>query len=212
MSKPVIIIGAGGHAKVLVDALRCSGRAVLGLVDANPTLHGTSVLGAPVMGGDDLMASYSMVDVELANAIGSVESTAARQRIFERFKSYGYTFVRIIHPSATVAGDAVLDEGVQVMAGAVVQVGAAIAKDAIVNTGATVDHDCRIGAHVHLAPGVVLSGGVSVGDGTHIGTGATVVEGARIGAGCLVAAGAVVVGDVAPKMRVAGVPAREMAK
>ena len=88
--------------------------------------------------------------------------------------------------------------------------GTRIKDNAIVNTRAVADHDCRIGAHVHLAPGAVLSGGVIVGNGTHVGTGAGVIQGVRIGKGCLVAAGAAVTVDVEDGAAVAGVPARRM--
>ncbi len=207
---PIIVLGGGGHAKVLVDALQRAARTVIGIADQNPALRGRRVLGITVMGGDDFVLRHPPASVLLANGIGSVDSMRVRAAVYDRFKQRGYAFATIVHPSAVIASEAVLGEGAQVLAGAVVGPGAAIGDDSIVNTCAVVDHDCRIGAHVHLAPGVVLSGGVTVGDGTHVGTGAAVIQGVTIGAGCLIAAGAVVIADVREQARVAGVPAREL--
>ncbi len=210
MDLPIIILGAGGHAKVLVDALQRGARSVVGLADENPTLCGRRVLGVEVMGGDEFVLRHPPGTVLLANGIGSVDSMRIRAAVYQRFKSRGYAFATVIHPSAVIGGEAVLGEGAQILAGAVIGPSVTIGENSIVNTGASVDHDCRIGAHVHLAPGVVLSGGVTIGDETHVGTGATVIQGVTIGAGCLIAAGAVVIADVHPLARVAGVPARKL--
>ena len=193
----VILIGAGGHARVLLDALTSSGAAILGLVDKDPALVGQKVLGYEVLGDDEVVRKHAPGSVRLVNAIGSNKTMDKRWSVYEAWRKAGYTFASVQHPSAIVSRHATAAAGVQVMAGAVVQACASIGENTIVNTGATVDHDCEIGAHVHLAPGVTLSGNVWVGDGTHIGTGAAVIQGRRIGARCTVAAGAVVVSDVA---------------
>jgi UDP-perosamine 4-acetyltransferase len=210
MSRPVIIIGGGGHAKVLVEALRASSVAMLGITDADPAKHGTSVLGAAVLGGDDVLERHAPGTVLLVNGLGSVARPAARAALFDALKAKGYVFATVVHPSAVVASDAVLGEGAQVMAGAVIQPGCTIGENVVINTRAAVDHDCFIGPHVHVAPGVTLSGGVRIGGGSHIGTGAAVVQGVTIGKRCLVAAGAVVIADVAEGATVGGVPAKEV--
>jgi UDP-perosamine 4-acetyltransferase len=206
----VVVIGAGGHAGVLLDVLGRCGIAVAGLTDADAGKHGKLLAGVRVLGGDEVLDRHPPASTILVNAMGSTESMSLRQEVYERLRKDGYRFLTLVHPSAVVALDAVLGEGVQVMAGAIVQPGAKVGANSIVNTGAQVDHDCRIGAHVHLAPGVVLSGTVTVGDATHVGTAAAVVQGLRVGRGCLVAAGAVVTEDVADGERVAGVPARRI--
>ena len=206
----VIVIGAGGHARVLLDVLARGGIAVAGLTDADPARHGKLLAGVPILGGDGVLDKHPPGTTILVNAMGSTESMTTRQAVFERLKAAGYGFLTVAHPSALIAPDVVLGEGVQVMAGAIVQPGARIGANSIVNTGAQVDHDCIIGAHVHLSPGATLSGTVTVGDGSHIGTGATIVQGLRVGRGCLVAAGAVVTRGVADGERVAGVPARRI--
>ena len=208
MSLPVMILGAGGHARVLLDCLRLAGVEVRGLVDAEPAKHGLEILGAKVLGDESLLEGCDPSSLALVNAIGSVRSMAVRATVYERFAARGFSFPVVRHPSAVVAGDAEIGPGVHLLAGSVVITGSAIGENTILNTKASVDHDGRIGAHVHLAPGVTLSGGVAVGERTHIGTGASVVQFVSIGAGCLVAAGSVVTRSVADGARVMGVPAR----
>ncbi len=209
MDKPVIIIGAGGHAKVLYDSLRLLGVEILGVLDKCPP-PSRQAGELPIIGDDSAISAYSNDAVELVNGLGSVGDTALRASIYYKFKKLGYGFRQVIHPAAIIASDCTLGEGVQVMAGAVVNTGTRIAEDSIINTGAVVDHDCVIGSHVHIAPGAILSGGVQVGDGSHIGTGATVIQGVSIGRNALVGAGAVVLKDVPPGAKVVGVPAKAM--
>src|SRR6266571_4080705 len=211
MSLPVIILGAGGHAKGLVDALLAASAVIAGIVDPDPALTGTKVLGVPVLGGDDIVNEYPPSEIQLVNGLGSVGLPVKRQQLFEKFKGMGYKFATVVHPSAVIASDVVLGEGVQVMAGVVIQPGCRIGINSIINTRASVDHDCAIGDHVHIAPGVTMSGGVTVGTCSHIGTGATVIQGISIGNGCLVAAGAVVTNNIIAGAMVRGVPAREFA-
>lgn len=211
MSPPVIVLAGGGHARVLIDALRRLSVEVLGVSDADPSKAGGEILGATVIGGDEEVVKYAPGAVLLVNGLGTVGRDASRGLLFERFKAAGFQFAGVIHPSAVVAADAELSEGVQVMAGAVVQTGCRIGADVIINTGASVDHECVIGAHAHISPGAVLCGGVVVGAGSHVGAGATVIQGVRIGSGCLVAAGAVVTRDIPDGAAVAGVPAVMMA-
>lgn len=207
---PVIVLGAGGHAKVLIDVLRLSSTEILAVTDADARKHGSTVAGLRVVGGDDAVLQHDPAHVQLVNGVGSTDRPHMRRRLFDEFKRRGYVFQSVTHPSAMIAADAVLEEGAQVMAGAVIQPGSRIGMNAIVNTGACVDHDCAVGAHVHLAPGVVLSGHVRVGDGAHLGTGACVIQGVTIGENCVIGAGAVVLTDIPAGARAAGVPARRM--
>ncbi len=205
---PVIVLGAGGHAVVVVETLRAMGAVIEGAVD--PAKTGGEVRGVPVIGGDGALDAYGAGGVTLANGIGSIGDSAARRSAFERFKELGFRFATLVHPAAVItASDVLFGEGAQIMAGSVVQTGARIGPNAIVNTGAIVDHDCGIGAHAHIAPGAVLCGNVTVGEGAHIGAGATLIQGVSVGAESFVAAGALVACDVAPGARVLGVPARE---
>jgi UDP-perosamine 4-acetyltransferase len=209
MGIPVIVIGAGGHAKVLIDALLAIGIEVLGATDMDPVRLDSSIGGLRVLGDDNILVRYAPQAVRLVNGLGSVAVTTARQRIYEKYKGLGYSFETIVHPSAVVSKDVELSEGVQVMAGAIIQAGSRVGQNTIINTGATIDHDCEIGAHVHLAPGAILSGNVKVGSGSHIGTGAIVIQNVRVGRNDIIGAGSVVVENIADDRKVIGVPARE---
>lgn len=205
MSEAVVLLGGGGHAAVVAEALRTMGVSVAGIVAPDPP---SGVLaGVRHLGGDEVLLGWSNERPSLANGIGGIRPGGARRRTFEQFRTF--PFLRVIHAGAIVAPSVQLAEGCQVMAGAVIQPGTRIGANALVNTGACVDHDCVIGAHVHIAPRAVLSGGVTVGEDSHIGVGAVVLQGVQIGAGCLVAAGAVVIRDVADGAVVMGVPARQ---
>ncbi len=208
MSLPVLIIGAGGHARVLIEALAKSGTAMLGCVAKEAPACGSLLI--PFLGDDEALYSHAPSSVVLVNGIGSIARPDLRRDIFLRFKQKGYRFGVVAHPAAILPSEVVLGEGAQVMAGVILQPGCRIGDNVIVNTGAVVDHDCRIGAHAHIAPGAVLSGDVTVGEGAHVGTGARVIQGVEIGAGAVVGAGAAVVRDVPPGAKVAGVPARPL--
>jgi len=196
MSAGVIIIGAGGHAQVLLDALQLSSCKILGFVDPAYAKGASGPRGLPMLGGDEVLDGFSVSEVQLVNGIGSIGPTTSRGSVWRRGKAAGFTFAQVVHPSAVISPGATLGEGVQIMAGCIVQTGAEIGANSIINTRASVDHDCKIGETVHIAPGVTLSGNVRIGDRAHIGTGAVVIQGISIGADSLVAAGAVVYRDL----------------
>ena len=206
MELPVIVIGRGGHAKVLVSTLLLCRRSILGFVDLDPT--GPPLLGIKHLGSDAAIMHHATGDVQLVNGVGSTGSTARRRDIYDRFIREGYYFASVIHPSAIIAPEVQVQDGVQIMAGAIVQSGSSLGPDAILNSGAIIDHDCIVGAHAHIAPGAVLSGGVRVGSGAHVGTGANIIQGVSIGADSVVGAGAVVIKDVPPGVTIVGVPAK----
>lgn len=208
MTLPVIVIGAGGHAKVVIEALNLRNIPVLGIVDPDPLSKTKMILGISVLGSDDEVFRRDPKEILLVNGVGSIGITERRRAIYERFSEAGYRFAVVTHPSAVVATEVLLKEGAQVMAGAVIQPGCRIGRNSIVNTRVSVDHDCEVGDHVHIAPGSVLSGCVQVGDGAHIGTGTSVIQGIRIGNHAMVGAGAVVIRDVPDGVLAVGVPAK----
>ncbi|MGA7138866.1 MAG: acetyltransferase [Terriglobales bacterium] len=203
---PVIVIGGRGHAKVLVSTLLLCRRSILGFVDLNPTAP--PLLGVRCLGSDAAVLLHAPGDVRLVNGVGCTGSTASRRAIYDRFTHEGYYFATVIHPSAIVAPEVHIEDGVQIMAGAILQPGSSVGSNAIVNTGAIIDHDCVVGAHAHIAPGAVLSGAVHVDSGAHVGTGACIIQGVSIGAASVVGAGAVVIKDVSPGVTAVGVPAK----
>ncbi len=207
-TRPIIVVGCGGHAVVLLDALRASGADVSAAADNDLSKAGTRIAGIQIVGGDAAIFEHDPSAVLLLNGVGSTGNPQIRQALFERFKTAGYEFATVVHPSAVIAGDVELAEGVQIMAGAVIQPRCRIGANSIVNTRAGIDHDGWIGRDVHVAPGATVCGDVTLGDGCHIGAGATVIQGVRLTAGCIVGAGAVVVDSFEQAAVLCGVPAR----
>ena len=195
MFPPVIVLGAGGHAKVVIETLSQAGHQIIGVV-APDYPAGNQFCGYKVLGGDDAISTYSAGSIVLANGIGVLPGQHQRWRIAALLREQGYSFVTIVHPSAIVANDVILAEGVQVMAGAIIQPGSRIGQDTIINTGARIDHDCSIAANCHVAPGVVCSGGVALGEGGYLGTGAVLIQNVCVGEHSVVAAGSVIYKDV----------------
>jgi UDP-perosamine 4-acetyltransferase len=204
----IILLGGGGHAKVLIDLIRTSDKyEIAGILD--PQIKRDSISGISVLGEDDLL--QELYDKGIRNAcigIGSIKDNSKRKRLYENVKQLGFDLPGLIHPESFVSSVAQISEGAQVMAGAIVQTGSTIGINSIVNTGAIIEHHCVIGKHVHICPGVVLSGESFVDDEAFIGAGSTVIQGIKIGKGALVAAGAVVVNDVPDGVRVMGAPAK----
>lgn len=171
---------------------------------------GTEVSGVGVLGKDDLLHElYASGIKQACIAVGSIKDNSKRMELYGKVKQSGYTVPPLIHPGAIVSAEHnKLSEGVQIMAGAIIQPDSFIGENTIINTGAIIEHDCVIGRHVHICPGAVISGKCSVGDGSFIGAGATVIHGIKIGKRSIVAAGAVVINDVQDDTTVMGVPAK----
>jgi UDP-perosamine 4-acetyltransferase len=203
--RPFVILGGGGHARVLASTLRRLSHSILGYTDPSPD---TSLdENVKYLGEDAVLQEYSPEDIVLATGVGSTQDTTLRFRIFEKEYTEDFDFPPIIHPRAFVAPEATLDESVQIMAGAIVQPGTQLEKNVTVNTKASIDHDCDVRAHVHVSPGATLSGEVLLEEGVHVGTGASIIQDIRVGAGSTIGAGAVVIDDVPPNSTVIGVPA-----
>lgn len=208
MNKPIIILGNGGHAAVLTDILIANQREILGY---SAPKKEANTYGLKYLGNDiEIFNQYSPESVELVLGIGSLKPSELRLNLFSFFKNKGFTFAKCIHPSAIIAYNAIISEGVQVMAGAIIQPRSSIKEVCVINTGSIVEHDCVIERSTHIAPGVVMSGNVHIEELSHIGTGAKIIQNIKIGHHAMVAAGAVVVKDVAPEKVVMGIPAKEV--
>lgn len=206
MKDYLILIGIGGHARVLLEAADSERFLWLGYLNIVPHEHESG--GLPYLGKDEVAKEYCVSKHKLVNGVGSVSSNDKRAEIYQRFKKIGFSFQKIIHSSAIVSCNVTLGEGCQIMAGAIIQSGAVCGENVIINTKASVDHDCVIGAGAHVSVGATLSGNVLVGNSAFIGAGSTIKQGIILGEGCVVAAGAVVVNDVPERATVMGVPAR----
>lgn len=201
--RPLILIGAGGHAKVIAAACIAAGREVRGLLDDGKA--GQELLGLPILG--PIADASKHLDCSFVVAIGD---NRTRQALAARLESCSWT-QPLVHPRAFVDPDAKLSPGTVVMAGAVIQPGVQAGPHSIFNTGSTVDHDCRIGAFAHVCPGVHLAGGVTLGEGAMMGCGSCARPGASVGAWSVAGAGAAVVSAIPDGVVAVGVPARPMA-
>jgi sugar O-acyltransferase (sialic acid O-acetyltransferase NeuD family) len=206
----VVGMGAGGHAKVVIEILRLVGQyEVVQLLDIKRELWGSTVLEVPVSGDESLLPSLAACGIRhVFIGVGTVGDTGPRKRLYALASSLGFTVVDAIHPAALVSSTARYGRGVTIMGGAVINPCACLGNNVIVNTGAIIEHDCWIGDHVHVATGARMSSTVHVGEGSHIGVGASIRQCIRIGSNCIVGAGSVVVSDVPDGVVVVGVPAR----
>jgi sugar O-acyltransferase (sialic acid O-acetyltransferase NeuD family) len=197
----VVIYGAGGHGKVVLNSLRKAGEHTMaGWIDQRPM---RPLMGVPVLGGEKLLHPKTAPGVIIAignNQTRAVKARLARQR--------GLQLVTVIDPQAMVAEDVLIGAGTVVMPGAIINPGARIGENVIINSGAIIEHDCVIGDHAHVSPGARLAGNVRVGDYTHIGIGATVIEEISIGEHTVIGAGAVVVRPIGDGVVAVGVPAK----
>lgn len=205
MSKKTwLILGAGGHAKVIADILLCQDAEVMGFLDDNPDLSGQYIWNLPILGAGD-----QWVTLKPDGMVIGIGSNGLRRQLAARFAHAAPPWTAAVHPTATISDFAQIGEGTVVMAGAVINPDVVIGAHSIINTGATVDHDCKIGAFVHIAPGCNLSGGVELGDGVLLGVGSSVIPGCSIAPDVIVGAGACVTKPIEePGIAVVGVPAK----
>jgi UDP-perosamine 4-acetyltransferase len=203
--RPFIVLGAQGHAAVVIELIEAMGGTVAGCV-APPQ---ETPFGLPLLGEDEWL-THRADEYHLANGVGSVGDSRVRAAIYAKLAAMGFLFPPLVHPAASVSPSAEIADGAQVMRGALVQTRARIGANTIINTGAIVDHDCVIGPHAHIAPGAVLSGGVTIGEGAHVGTGARVIQNVAIGARAIIGAGAVVISNMPGDVTVIGAPARKI--
>jgi sugar O-acyltransferase (sialic acid O-acetyltransferase NeuD family) len=192
----IVVIGAGGHAKVLISTLIAGGSPIAAVFDDDETKWGTEVQGIRVSGAERERGG---------GAIIGIGDNAKRKEIAQ---DLNFEWETVIHPSASVHPSAKLGGGTVIFAGAVVQPDAVIGDHVIVNTGATIDHDCIIGDYAHLAPGVHLAGSVQVGEGAFLGIGSVAIPGVKIGCWSTLGAGAVAIRDLADGAVAVGVPAK----
>ncbi len=210
----LFIFGGGGHARVLLDTLSLQHPDwLIGILDRDPRLFSTEVMGGLVLGGDDLISDIVRLKpgARFTIGLGSAADCGPRRTLFERCAAAGLTPESIRHPTASVSSFARIGPGTQLLPLSIVNAGASVGANVIINSGAIVEHDCEISDHAHIASGATLASAVVIGSGAHIGAGASVRQCLRIGAGAVIGAGAAVVRDVDPGTVVAGVPARLIA-
>jgi sugar O-acyltransferase (sialic acid O-acetyltransferase NeuD family) len=198
--RPFVIIGAGGHAKVVIATVEAASGRVVRVLDDDPSRRGSLLLGHVVAGPvlEDLIPDDAAVLIAVG-ANSTRAAIAARLRV---------AFGIAIHPSAIVHPSVSIGEGSVVFAGSVLQPGVKVGRHVIVNTAASIDHDCSLGDFVHVAPGCRLAGDVHLGEGAFMGVGASAIPGSRVGSWSTIGAGGVVIGTVAANVVAVGAPAR----
>lgn len=201
----LLVLGAGGHGKVIADAAFESGRweRIAFLDDQHPSIE--IVNRWPVVGTFNqapiLIRDYTDIVVAVGNNVVRIQT-------LDKLKTCGFRLPKIVHPSAYVSKDAHLEEGCVVLAQSVINIGAKLGLGCIINTGATIDHDCNLSDGVHISPGAHLAGSVTVGEYSWIGIGASIIQGINIGDNVIVGAGGVVIEDLPANVVASGVPVK----
>lgn len=205
MTRPLVILGAGGHGRVVLDTAVAAGWPLRGFIDGTKTI-GEDINNLSVIGGDRLLDDPSFLAQHLfVVAIGDQQ---ARRRLSLGICAKGGQLARVRHPTCVISPSAFIGDGTVIIAGAIVNANARVGRFCILNTGCTVDHDSVLGDGVQISPGANLAGRVRCEDDVFVGTGAVIIPGISIGVGATVGAGAIVIRDVAAGDFVAGNPAR----
>lgn len=205
MTNALLVVGAGGHGKVVADSALEMGRwSRIGFVD-DRSEHLRQVAGVPVIGR---LADLESLRDEWSAAVVAIGDARQRLEILRTIRGLGFELPVIVHPSAVVSRWVTVGTGTVIFAKAAINAGTTIGDGCIVNTGATVDHDCQLGDGVHVCPGANLAGNVIVGTRSWIGIGSAIRQGISIGRDVMLGAGSVVVRDVPDEAMAYGVPAR----
>ncbi len=209
-ARPLVVIGGGEHARVVIEAARSRADLwdVFGFVDPEPCAETAARLEVPRLGGDD-WAGTATPPPWLVLGVGAVGISRRREQIVARYGPVAQ-WAAIVHAAAWVSPTAVVAPGAVVMAGAAVNSGARIGAHAVVNTGAVVEHDVVLGEFAQLGPGAAVGGGTVIEPHAYLGLGCRVRDHVRIGSEALVGMGAVVIGDVEARAVVVGVPAQRL--
>lgn len=195
--KKIILIGGGGHCKVVIEAiLLAKVYKIAGILDLKEKM-GEKVLNVPIIGSDkDLEGYYKNGIKNCFITVGSVGKPDLRVKLFHLADNIGFDIPNILHPNSMISRSAKLGRGNYISAGVIINSGVVIGDNCIINTGTIIEHDCCIGDFVHVAPGVTMSGGVTVGRYSHIGTGSSIAQYLKIGSNTIIGSGSVVVKDV----------------
>lgn len=189
--REIILLGAGGHSKVLLDVLNILELPVRGVCDPILYEKGKNIWrGLKVLGNDKFLNSQDPKIITLVNGIGLDNKN--RKAIYNKMRNLGFSFETLVHPFAWISDTVKLGQGVQIMAGVTVQADCAIGENSILNTGCKIDHDCRIGSHVHICPGTVLCGDVKIADLVFAGAGSTILPQVEVSFGRFIKAGSLI--------------------
>jgi len=209
MREKIVIIGAGGHARVVAECVDQLKYEIVGFLDKDDTHVGELLDGIKIIGNDVEPAQWLKSGISgCVNGIGHVGNCVIRNKVYTKFKNAGFHMITAIHKSSMISSNAIIEDGVVVMPGAIVNTGARIMENVIINSNAVIEHDTIIGKGTHIAPGCAISGGVTVGENVLIGTGCSIIQSKIVGANTIVGAGTVVTKDIPENVVAVGNPAR----
>lgn len=205
--KKIVLIGAGGHCKVIIDILNSMKEyEIVGVTD--PKGDG-KVLDVSIIGDDNILHGLHKEGVQYAFiCVGAIGNMEIRNVIHASLKKIGFKLPVLIHKTAIVSNYATIDEGTCIMPGAIINPSVVIGKNCIINTGSIIEHDCWIGDNTHISPNASIAGGVSIGINSHIGIGSTIIQEKKVGDNVTIGAGAVVITDIEDNTTAVGIPAR----
>ncbi len=190
-NKNIIMLGSGGHAKVLIDIILSNKLKVYAIIDTRLELAEDFKNIKHIKKDKEIEKKYSPERYEILNGIGIIpgKKILLRKKLYDYYKKLGFNFTKVIHSTAVISKNSKLGEGINIMAGCTIQPGTEIKQNSIINTGANIDHDCFIGENVHIAPGVTLCGNVKVGENSFIGAGVVCIPGTVVPPNSIIPAG-----------------------
>ena len=207
--REIVVIGGGGHAKVLISVLKKDGYHVKGYTDIEDR---GSILGVPFLGNDAILDEIARKSQSphAVIGIGKVDASELRLSLQDKLGALGFDFPVICSPHAVVNEGVCLRAGTVIFDGVVINSGTEIGRACILNTGSIIEHDCRLGENVSIGPGVTISGGVTIGDNCMIGAGASIIQSIKVCQDSLIGAGSTVIADVITPGTYAGNPIRKI--
>lgn len=205
--KDLIIIGSGGHSRVIIDAAESIGFNIIGIIDINFQGIKENILNYPVLGDLTVLNKFDSNTTALFIAIGD---GIQRLEQYSSAKKNGYFIPTIIHPSTIMSKHFNIGEGVFINAGVIINADVQIGDNSIINTGTILDHEVKLGVNSHIGPGCKISGRVHIGNNTFIGTGTSIIDKIHVGDNVIIGAGSVIIRNVENNTKVAGVPGRRI--
>ncbi len=205
--KELIVFGAGGHARAIIDAAENIGFHIHGIIDVDYKNQNEKILNYPVLGNFAVLDKFDPVDTGIAIAIGDGYQ---RAEYFNKIQKLGFSFPFIIHPTAIISKHVKIGKGVFINAGVIINAKVDIGDNTIINTGVIIEHEVAVGKHCHICPGVKIGGRVTIGDHTFVGIGSSVIDYTKIQGDVTIGAGSVIIRDIESNSTVVGVPGKRI--